>query len=93
MNLPIFLVEKQDSKIKSRACAGGSKQRQIEGYVKEDSSSLTVSTKMGFIVSEIEAHKGREVACFDIPGAFLQAKYKDPGNTFMLLSGQLTKLM
>ena len=93
MNLLIFLVENRNGRVKSHACADSSKRRQREGYVKEDSSSPTISTKAVFITLAIEAHKGREVACFGIPGAFLHAKCKDPGNTFMLLKGKPTIFM
>ena len=88
----MFLVEKRDGRIKSRACADGSAQRRRPGYKKEDSASPTVSTEAVFITTAIEAHENCRVACFDIPGAFLHADCKDK-DTFMLLRGQLDELM
>ena len=92
LNSLMFLVEKRDGRIKSRACAGGSAQRRRLGYKKEDSASPTVSTEAVFITAAIEAHENRKVACFNITGAFLYADCKDE-NTFMLLRGQLAEVM
>ena len=44
-----------------------------------------------FITAVIEAHEGREVACFDIPGAFLHTN-SDKDIT-MILKGRLAELM
>ena len=88
----MFLFEKCDGRLKSRACADGSTQRRRPGYKKEDSTSPTISTEAVFITAAIEAHENRKVACFDIPGAFLHADCEDE-NTFMLLRGQLAELM
>ena len=92
LNLLMFLVEKRDGRIKSHACADGSVQKRRPGYVKEDSASPTVSTEAVFITAAIEAHENCNMACFDIPGAFLHADCEDE-NTFMLLRGQLAELM
>ena len=86
LNSLMFLVEKRDGRIKLRACTNRSAQKRRPGYKKEDSASPTVSTEALFITAAIEAHKNCKVACFDIPGAFLDAKCKE-GDTFMLLRG------
>ena len=53
----------------------------------------TVATESVFITGAIEAHEGRVVACFDIPGAYLHADFSGKGEKFMLLEGQLAILM
>ncbi len=40
---------------------------------KQESTLPAVATKSVFITAVVNAHKGREVACFDIPSAFLHA--------------------
>ena len=68
----IFLTEKRDGRIKARACANGSKQR--EWMSKEDSTSPTVSLPAVLATAVIDAHEGREVAIIDIPNAFVQTE-------------------
>jgi hypothetical protein len=53
--------------------------------------SPTVSTEAVFITAVIDAHKERDVACFDIPGVFLHAD-SDKDIT-MILKGRLAKIM
>ncbi len=53
----------------------------------------TIATESVFITGVIEAHEGRRVACFDIPGAYLHADCSGKGEKFMLLEGQLAELM
>jgi hypothetical protein len=76
----IFLTKKRCGRIKARACANGSKQR---NYIPKADSV--------FITSAIEEHKGREVITMDIPGAFLHAETDE--EIHMLLRGQLAELM
>ena len=40
---------------------------------KEDAASPTVATEAVFLTSVIDALENREVAVFDVPGAFVQA--------------------
>jgi hypothetical protein len=66
----IFLVEKEDGRIKARACANGSNQRE---YVnKEDSASPTVATESILLTAAIEAKEGRDVMTANIPNASVQ---------------------
>ncbi len=55
-------------------------------------TSPTVATESIFITGAIEAHEGRKVNYYDIPGAYLHANCKDE-DTCMRLDGQLTELM
>jgi hypothetical protein len=70
LSLLMFLKEKRDSLVKARMCADGRKQKDGT-WAKQDTTSPPVATESVFITIVIDAHKGRNVACFDIPGAFL----------------------
>ena len=86
----IFLTEKRDGRIKARACANGSKQR--EWMSREESSSPTVSLPAVVLTSVIDAHEGREVAIIDIPNAFVQTE--NSGEiVFMKIRGELAKIL
>ena len=67
----MFLKRKRGGKIKERGCADGRKQRAYTA--KEDAASPTVATEAVFLTSVIDALENREVAVFDVPGAFVQA--------------------
>jgi Reverse transcriptase (RNA-dependent DNA polymerase) len=68
----IFLVEKKDGRIKARACANGSTQRE---YIdKEDAASPTVATESIFITAAVDALEGRDIMTADIPNAFVQTE-------------------
>ena len=71
LNAVTLIKEKRNGDIKGRACAIGSKQRR---YLKEDESvaSPTLSVDALFATLMIDADEGRDVATFDVPGAFLQ---------------------
>jgi len=85
----MFLKEKRDKTVKARMCADGRKQR--GDWTKQESTSPTVSTESVFITAVVDAHEERDVACYDIPGAFLHAD-SDKDIT-MILKGRLAELM
>jgi hypothetical protein len=85
----MFLKEKKDESVKARMCTDGRKQR--GDWAKEDTKSHTVSTEVVFITAVIEAHKEHNIACFDIPGAFLHTNSDE--DITMILKGRLDKLM
>jgi hypothetical protein len=82
----MFLKEKRDQLVKARMCADGRGQRG-----KQDTTSLTVSTESVFITAVIDAHEGRDIACSNIPGAFLHADSDE--DITMILKGRLAELM
>jgi hypothetical protein len=86
----MFLKEKMDSSVKARMCADGQKQKDGT-WAKQDTTSPTVATESVFITAVIDAHEGRNVACFDIPGAFLHADVDE--DITMVLKGRLAELM
>jgi hypothetical protein len=88
--LLMFLKEKRDSLVKARMCASGCKKKDGT-WLKQDTTLPTVATKSVFITAIINAHKGRNVTCFDIPGAFLHADVKE--DITVVLKGRLVELM
>jgi hypothetical protein len=85
----MFLKEKSDHLVKARMCADRQKQR---GYwTKQDTTSPTMSMEAVFITALVNAYKKCNVACFNIPGAFLHAD-SDKDIT-MILKGRLAELM
>jgi hypothetical protein len=85
----MFLTEKRSGKVKARACANGSVQRQY--VAKEEATAPTVTSESIIIQSTIYAHENQDVATCDIPGAFLQAN--KPDLVLMCLDGILAELM
>ncbi len=85
----MFLKKKQDKLVKACMCAGGHKQR--GDWTKQQSASPTIATELVFITTVIDAYKGLDVACFDIPGAFLHANLDK--DITMVLKGRLAELM
>ena len=85
------IVEKRDGRVKAQAVADGSKERTQPGYKKEDGTSPTIAMDSIMITAAIEAHKRRNVATIDIPGAYLHV-YNNK-ETLMLLKGHIAKLM
>jgi len=83
------MKQKRDGRIKTRSCVNGSSQR---NYIsKEDAASPTVGTDNGFITGAINAHEGRDVMTFDIPGAFVTTKTDE--YVIMTLRGHLCEIM
>ena len=84
----MFLKEKRDMTVKARMCADGRKQR--GDWTKQESTSPTVATESVFITAVVAAHEERDVACYDIPGAFLHADSDE--DITMVLKGRLAEL-
>jgi Reverse transcriptase (RNA-dependent DNA polymerase) len=79
----IFLVEKRDGRIKARACANGSTQRE---YInKEDSASPTVATESILLTAAVEAKEGRDMMTADIPNAFVQTNIEVDNKEKMMM--------
>ena len=92
LNAINLIKEKRDGTIKGRTCADGSKQRQ---YLREDESvsSPTVSLEGLFATLVIDAYEGRDVATFDIPGAYLHALMPKDKQVLLKLKGQFVDIM
>ena len=77
--------------MKDRTCAGGSSQRQ---YLKQDESVAppTVSLESILTTLLIDAHEGKDVDIFDVPGTYLQANLNvgdDTERVILKLTGVL----
>jgi hypothetical protein len=90
LSLLMFLKEKRDSLVKARMCADGQKQKDGT-WSKQDTTLPMVAMESVFIIVIVDVHKGRNVACFDRPGAFLHADVKE--DITMVLKGRLAELM
>ena len=89
MNL---IKKKRCGKIKGRTCANGSKQKR---YLKhgESISSPTVSLEAIIGTLLIDAHEGRDVAIFDVPGAYLQAEMPKEKKLLMKFRDEFVDIM
>ena len=84
----VLLEEKRNGDTKVRSCANGSKQRM---YLKEYESvaSPTVSLEGLLMHLVIGAYEKRNFISFDVPGAFLQAKFDDDKMLLLKLRGDV----
>ena len=87
-----LIKEKRCGDIKGRTCANGSEQRK---YLKEDESvaSPTCAVESLFSSLIIDAMEERDVAVFDIPGAFLQPEVPEDKMILMRLRGKFVDIM
>ena len=90
----VFMEEKRDGRIKTRACANRKKQRIWTD--KNNTSSPTVSTEAVLLTAVIDAKEGRDVMTSDIPNAFIQTQNeadKDGKRVFMKIKGVLVDML
>ena len=87
-----MIKKKRCGKIKGRTCADGSKQKR---YLKhgETISSPTVSLEAILGTLIIDAKEDRDVAIFDVPGAYLQAEMPAEKKLLMVFRGEFVDIM
>jgi hypothetical protein len=87
-----LIKQKCCGKIKMRSCANGSNQWK---FAAEDDnfSSPTVQLKSLFLSMMIDVYEGRDVAIFDIPGAYLHAEMPKDKTVLMKFRGQFADIM
>jgi hypothetical protein len=87
-----LIKKKRCGKIKGRTCTNGSKQKK---YLKhgETISSLTVSNEALLGTLVIDALEERDVAIFDVPGAYLQAEMPKEKNMLMKFRDEFVDIM
>ena len=90
-----LIKEKWNGEIKGRTCADGSGQRK---YLRHDESiaSPTASLESLFVTFLIDAYERRDVATYDVPGAYLYAKLLPRENNervLMKLTGKFVDIM
>jgi hypothetical protein len=88
LNTLTFIKRKRCGRIKVRTCADGRLQRDL--YQKWESSSPTVRMELVLYTSMLDAHEGRIVDVYNIPGAFLHANQTDL--TYIRIIGDAAKL-
>ena len=76
-----LVKEKRCGKIKGRTCANGAPHKKI--VPREEAKSPTLSLEVLIITSVINAWEKRDVATFNVPGAYLHADL--PKHKFALL--------
>ena len=90
----LFLTEKRDGRIKARACADGSIQR--EYIEREDAASPTAMTESILITATVDAKERRDMLTADIPNAFVQTNIDDKKlgyRVIMKIRGALVDLL
>ena len=87
-----LIKQKRCGKIKMRSCANGSEQWK---YMKEGESvaSPTLQLEALFLSLIIDVFEGRDVAIFDIPGAYLHAEMPEDKIVLMRFRGQFVDIM
>ena len=87
-----LIKKKRCGKLKGRTCADGSKQKR---YLKhgETISSPTVSLESIVGTLLIDANEGRDVAIFDVPGAYLQAEMPREKKLLMKFRNEFVDIM
>ena len=87
-----LIKEKRDGKIKGRICANGKKQRQ---YLKYDENvySATCATESLMTTLIIDALEKRDVATFDVPGAFLQIEMPKDKNVLLVSRDEFVDIL
>ena len=87
-----LIKEKRSRVVKGCTCANGSKQRK---YLKEGESvaSPTVSVEAMIVTFLIDAHEGRFVGSFNIPGAYLHTAMPSDKRVVMVLRGEFVDMM
>ena len=87
-----IIAQKRCGKIKGRTCADGSKQRR---YLKHDESVASPTISLESLIASliIDAHEGRSVGIFDVPGAYLHAEIPKGKTILMKLRGEFVEIM
>ena len=90
-----LIKEKRSGDLKGCTCVDGSGQRK---YLKQDESvaSPAASLESLIITLLVDAYEGRDVAVYDVPGAYLQASLSPKGSKeriLMKLEGDFVDVM
>ena len=87
-----LIKKKRNGTIKGRSCLNGSKQKK---FLKEGESiaSPTVCLEAILMTLGIDIYEERDVAIFDVPGAYLHALMPEDKNVIMVLRGKFVDIM
>ena len=85
------IKEKRCDKIKRRKCANGSRQRT---YIpREEATSPTIALEALFVSFFNDAHEGRAVHTFEVPGTYIHASIPDDKVAHMKFEGESVDIM
>ena len=85
------IKEKRSRKLKGRTCADGRPQRCY--ITKEDAYFPNISLEAFFTSLIIDARKGRDVAIYDVPGAYLNADIPEDNVVLLNIQGEFVEIM
>ena len=92
LNAVNLIKQKRNGTIKGRTCNDGSKQKiYLAKY--ESLASPNVSMELIFTMLVIDAYEERDVATFDIPGAYLHTKMPVNKDMILKLRGRFVDIM
>ena len=92
LNAVNLIKQKRDGTIKGRACANVIKKKLYLGK-NESVAQPTVSLESLFTPLVIDAYEERDIATFNIPGAFLHAEIPADKNVILKLRGRFVDIM
>ena len=87
-----LIKEKRTGTIKGRTCTNESKQRSFLKYG-EDFALPKISLEALFISLVIDTHEGRDIATFDIPGAYLRGEMPEDKQILLKLRDKSVDIM
>ena len=90
-----LIKEKRSGDINGRTCVDGSSQRK---YLKQDESVASPTASLESLIATllIDAYEGKDIAVYDVPGAYLQAilaPKRSKERTLMKLEGEFVDIM
>ena len=87
-----LIRKKRSGKIKGQTCANGSRQRQ---FLKDGKSVASPTVTLESLISTwvIDAYEGRDVATFDVPGAYLHAEMPKEKRILMIIRGDFVDIL
>ena len=86
-----LIKEQRCRKIKGRTCADGRPQRAYTP--REEASSPTIALESLMATLLIDTHEERDVAIFDVPGAYLHAKLPEDKFVLLQIEGPFVDIM
>lgn len=87
-----LIKKKRCGRIKGRTCANGSRQRQ---FLKDGESVASPTVALESLLSTwvIDAFEGRDIATFDVPGAYLHAEMPKDKRILMIIRGDFVDIL
>ena len=84
-------IKKRSGKLKGKTCTNGRPQRCY--ITKEDAYSPTIYLEALFTGLIIDAHEGRDVDCFDVPGLYFNVDIPEDNFILLNIKGEFMDIM